>query len=89
MKAVEGFKMRSLGRERIIVPEGNKLVNFNKMISLNSTAAYLWENIQDKEFTPETLATLLAEKYEVSYEQALADSKAIAAKWIEAGIVSE
>lgn len=81
--------MRSICRERIIVPEGSKLVNFNKMISLNSTAAYLWENIQDKEFTPETLAALLTEKYEVSAEQALADSKAIAAKWIEAGIVSE
>lgn len=81
--------MRSICRERIIVPESSKLVNFNKMISLNSTAAYLWENIQDKEFTPETLAALLTEKYEVSAEQALADSKAIAAKWIEAGIVSE
>ena len=59
------------------------------MISLNSTAAYLWESVADKEFTVGDLTRLLTDKYEVSEEKAAADAAALAAKWIEAGIVSE
>ena len=89
MKTVEGFTLRPLGKEFIITAESIQKINFNKMISLNESAAYLWKEVDGKEFTPETLADLLTERYEVDRETALADSKAIAAKWIEAGIVSE
>ena len=59
------------------------------MVSLNPTAAYLWESVEGKDFTVEDLTKLLTDKYEVSEEQAAADAAALAAKWIEAGIVSE
>ena len=58
-------------------------------MSLNPTAAYLWESVEGKDFTVEDLTILLTDKYEVSEEQAAADAAALAAKWIEAGIVSE
>lgn len=89
MKTVEGFTLRPLGKEFIITAESIQKINFNKMISLNESAAYLWKEVDGKEFTPETLADLLTERYEVDRETALADSKAIAAKWIEAGIATE
>lgn len=89
MKTKEGFKIRPLGKEFIITAEGLSQVNFNKMISLNSSAAYLWNSVVGKEFTVEDLAKLLTDQYEVDEEVALRDSKAIAEKWIEAGIVSE
>ena len=69
--------------------EGISQINFNKMISLNSTAAFLWENVEGKDFTVEDLTKLLTDNYEVEEERAAADAAAIAAKWIEAGIVSE
>lgn len=81
--------MRPLGKEYIIVAEGAKLVNFNKMISLNQSAAYLWSNIEGKEFTAETLCDLLLARYEVDKETASKDSEAIIAAWLEAGIVEE
>lgn len=81
--------MRKLGREYIITAEGVELINFNKMIALNESAAYLWENVQDKEFTVETLADLLVEQYGIDRELALKDSAAVAQKWIEAGIAEE
>ncbi len=88
MKVVDGFRLRSICGEYIIVAEGLSQVNFNKMISLNETAAYLWKAVSEKkEFTVEDLKNLLLEEYEVDEQTAAADSEAIAAKWIEIGIV--
>jgi len=89
MKTKSGFKLRPLGREYIVVGEGVENINFNKMISLNETAAYLWKNVEGKEFDPEQLSALLQEQYEVDPERALEDSKMIAKAWVEAGIAEE
>lgn len=89
MKLKKGFKLRPLAREFILTAEDISQVNFNKMISMNSTAAYLWEAVADKEFTAGDLAALLVEKYEVDEATALKDSESIAEKWIEAGIAEE
>lgn len=88
MKAVQGLTLRKLVGEYIIVPEGQELVNFNKMIVLNESAAYLWKNTCNLEsFDVNTLANLLVEKYGIDEDTASADSSATATKWIEEGIV--
>ncbi len=89
MKTVEGFTLRPLGKEFIITAESIQKINFNKMISLNESAAYLWKSVDGKEFTAEDLADLLVERYDVDRPTALKDSEAISAKWIEAGIATE
>ena len=89
MKIKEGFRMRKLGREHIVVPEGSGLVNFNKMISFNDTAAYLWEALSGKEFTVEDIKQLLLEKYEVDGEVAGADAANLARSWAETGLVEK
>jgi hypothetical protein len=89
MKTVPGFTLRPLGKEFIITAESIQKINFNKIISLNESAAFLWKEVDGKEFTPDDLADLLVSRYEVDRETALKDSEAIAAKWIEAGIVTE
>lgn len=87
MRIVEGFKLRKICGENVVVPEGAKLVNFNKMLSLNETAAFLWESVQGKEFDAQTLSNLLSERYEVAPERALTDAQALLAKWQEVGVV--
>ena len=86
MKTVEGFTLRSLAKEYIITAENIKQINFNKMISLNESAAYLWQSVNGKEFTADTLADLLVARYEIDRETALRDSEAIMVKWKDAGI---
>lgn len=75
--------------EHIVVGEGVEHVNFGKMISLNKTAAFLWQSVEGKDFTVEDLADLLVGEYGIDKEQALADSKSIAEKLIEVGVVAE
>ena len=87
MKIKEGFTLRPLCGEHIVVGEGLSQVNFNKMLSMNDSAAYLWENVQGKEFTLEDLVTLLTDRYDVSAEQAMEDVKQMIAIWQEHGIL--
>jgi hypothetical protein len=89
MKTKEGFVLRPLGREFILVAENVKEVNFNKMISLNESAAYLWSGVEGKDFDADTLTALLLDKYDVDEATARADSEAIIAKWLDAGIIEE
>ena len=86
MKLIEGFRLRPLGKEYIVTPESVAQINFNKMISLNSSAAYLWKSVEGREFTPEDLKRLLLDRYDVAEEIAGRDAEAIARTWIEAGI---
>ncbi|MBO4417612.1 MAG: PqqD family protein [Bacteroidales bacterium] len=87
MKLKEGFTIRPLCGEHIVVGEGLSQVNFNKMLSMNDSAAYLWEQVYGKEFSLEDLVTLLTDKYEVSDEQALEDVKKMVAVWQEHGVL--
>ena len=89
MKIKEGFVLRTICGEHVVVGEGLSQVNFNKMLSLNDSAAYLWENIRDKEFTPAQMVDLLLEKYEVTPEQAAADVDKLLGIWTGAGVIAE
>lgn len=83
MRIIDGFKLREVCGESIVVPEGRALVNFNKMISLNETAAYLWKNVEGKDFEVEDLKALLLDAYDVDEQTASRDAAAIARKWME------
>lgn len=88
MKIKDGFVLRSIVGQYIVIGEGISQVNFNKMITMNESAAYLWQQVQNMpSFTEQTLADLLLREYEVSPEQAAADAHQTADHWREAGIV--
>lgn len=89
MKIKEGFVLRSLGNEQIVAGEGLEQINFSKLISLNASAAYLWQEIEDKEFDEQMLAALLAEKYGIDPNIALADVRELIESWIVAGIIEK
>ena len=89
MKIKEGFKMRKLGREHILVAEGSGLVNFNRMVSFNDTAAYLWETLSGREFAVEDIRQLILDRYGVDEQTADADAANLAQSWAEAGLIEE
>ena len=86
MKIKNGFVLREMCGENIVSAEGLEHINFNKLISLNSTAAFLWKALEGKEFTEEEMAQLLVDEYGIDMELALTDSKNLSKAWIEAGI---
>ena len=86
MKIKKGFVLREMCGENIVTAEGLEHINFNKLISLNSTAAFLWNKVADKEFTAEEMAQHLVEEYHIDMELALKDSEALCQAWINAGV---
>ena len=88
MRIIEGFRLRDVLGQATIVGEGVGQIDFNKLITLNDSAAYLWQSVEGKEFDVQTLANLLVDKYGIDQDTALTDAKAIANKWIEIGVVN-
>lgn len=89
MTVKPGFKLRALGDEYILIGEGLEQVNFNKMVTMNESAAYLWNQVCDgQNFDAQRLADLLCEEYEVSPEQALQDALCTVEAWSKAEIIS-
>lgn len=87
MKTKNGFVLRNVCGENIIVAEGMENIDFTKIISMNESSAFLWKNVEGKDFSNETLRDLLVEEYEVDADTALKDAEGIARKWAEAGII--
>lgn len=88
MKKKQGFTLRSIGGEEVLVAEGLANVDFSRIISFNETAAYLWRRLGNEDFDEETVADCLVEEYEVDRTTALADAARLMRSWEEAGIVA-
>ena len=86
MKIKNGFVLREMCGENIVTAEGMENINFNKLISLNSTAAFLWKNLEGKEFTEKEMAQLLIDEYGIDMELAMKDSTNLCNVWKVAGI---
>lgn len=87
MKTKKGFKLRSICGENVIVAEGIENIDFSRIISMNESAAYLWTNVQGKDFDADTLVKLILDEYDTDEATARRDIEALIQKWQEAGIV--
>ena len=88
MKIKNGFVLRQVCDENVIVGEGLGAVNFGKLLALNETAAWLWKTaLAMGDFNVEGLAERLCEEYDVTTEQAQQDVAAILQQWQEVGVV--
>ena len=63
MKLKEGFILRVVAGETVVIPSGDDL-DLNMMITLNDTGKFLWEKLDKGAETDELVKALLAE-YEV------------------------
>lgn len=87
MRTKKGFILRDVCGEKIVVAEGKENIDFTNIISMNESAAFLWEKVKDTDFDVDTLKTLLCSEYDVEEATALADSQTVINQWVEAGVV--
>lgn len=87
MRIKDGFRLRDVMGQATVIGEGVGQVNFNKLITLNATAAWLWEQVESKDFDVQTLSDLLVSKYAIDAELARQDAEALVSKWVEIGLV--
>lgn len=88
MKVKNGFNLREVCGENIIVAEGDENIDFSNIISMNESSAYLWQEVQKLDnFTIDTLTQLLCEQYEIDEATAKKDVTILATQWAAAGII--
>ena len=88
MKVKNGFNLREVCGEHIIVAEGDENIDFSNIISMNESSAYLWEEVQKMStFTVDNLVELICNQYEIDEATARKDAVALAAQWGTAGII--
>lgn len=88
MRQKEGFVLREICGDKAIVAEGLQVVDFGKMVTMNDTAAWLWEKCTELgDFTAEQLAEAICQEYQVEPTKALADVKRILGTWSEIGLI--
>lgn len=87
MKAKNGFNLRTVCGENILVAEGEENIDFSNIISMNESSAYLWNRIQGKDFEVKDLVDLLIETYEVDEETATRDARLLVDQWKQAEII--
>lgn len=88
MKIKEGFVLRDVCGDQVIIGEGLEAIDFGSLLSLNETATWLWKEAEKQGiFTNESLADALYEEYEVSKEKAQNDVSRLLNIWIKEGMI--
>lgn len=88
MRQKKGFVLREVCGEKAILGEGVGTVDFGKIISLNETAAFLWEKASELgDFTAKQLAEALCQEFDVEAERALVDVQNLLDIWQKNGII--
>ncbi len=72
MKVKQDFMIRKILDDYIVVPVGEEMVNFDAMMTLNETGAFLWEQLQEDK-TEEELVEALCKEYDINQETARED----------------
>jgi hypothetical protein len=89
MKIKEGFEIRNVCGENIIIAHGKENIDFTKVITLNESAVLLWNKAVGKDFTEEDLVNVLLDEYDVEVPRAVEDVKNLVTLWVEAGLVNK
>ena len=87
MKFKPGFELRDICGEKVVIATGIENIDFNQMIALNESAAYLWQQVADKEFNADTLTQMLCQEYEVDEATAQTDAENLISEWTKQGLI--
>lgn len=86
MKLKEGFILREVAGEIIVLPSGDDL-DLNMMITLNDTGRFLWQRLESGAEIEELVQAMLAE-YDVDEATARAGVQRFVAKLNENGFLA-
>ena len=88
MKIKKGFILKNIIGERIVMPTGARINQFDGALVLNDLSAFIWEKLQQPIAREDLLEMILAE-YEVDCETASRDLDAFLEKLTGFGLLEE
>lgn len=88
MKKRKELSLRQIGKQYMIVNNSEKHRDLSCVYTLNATAAYLWEEIGDKEFDVEFLVKRLCDRYDIDESTASNDVQRLVEEWEKIGLIT-
>lgn len=88
MKIKEGYVLRDVAGQAVVIAVGEASKTFHGMINLNATGKQIWQGVS-RGLSAEEIAGELAKEYEVEPEKALHDTNAMIEKMRAAGVLEE
>lgn len=88
VKIKEGFILKEMAGSWVVVPVGDNMVNFQMMITLNESGAFLWKELLTEKTERELVAALLSE-YDTDEATAEADVKEFLQSLADKGVLEE
>ena len=73
MKKIKEFILREIADEYILIPTGSTTEEFNGMINLSETAAFIWNHIEEAN-TFEELIDMILSTYDIDRQTATQDA---------------
>jgi hypothetical protein len=87
MRVRDGFMLREIAGSWIVVPIGERVVEFNGLICLSESGAFLWKSLESGVENEEELVKALTKEYDVDEETAMSDTREFLATIIKSGLV--
>ena len=85
MKLKEGFVIRMVASNWVVMPVGEAVINFNGILVLNDTGAFIWQKLKEGCSTKDQLIDLITAEYDIDRKQAILDMDCFVAKLTDAG----
>ncbi|NLB79508.1 MAG: PqqD family protein [Clostridiaceae bacterium] len=86
MKIKNGYLVREIAGSYIVVPVGERVIDFKGIMTLNDTGNFIWKCLAD-EITYDELLTAILEEYEIDEATAKADLDEFINKARESGVL--
>ena len=86
MKIKDGFMLRQFGEDYIVVAVGDDAEDFNKLITLNSVGAYIY-NLLNNDMTYEEIVSAVLDKYDADKKTVENDINIFLADAKKAGLI--
>lgn len=87
MKVKDGFVLREVAGQAVVIATGEASKDFHGMVKLNGTGSVIWKGLSEGK-TEDQIADELVAEYEVTREQALADVHAFVQKMADEGFLA-
>ena len=87
MKIKEGFVLREIAGQAVVIATGAASKEFRGMIKLNSTGKLIWQGLMDG-LSEEEISQKIVDTYEVDKDRAKADVKQMLNKMKEHGFLT-
>jgi len=89
MRIRQGYKVREMAGENVVVARSRGTVDLTKIITLNESALLLWNALSGREFEAGDAARILLDSYPVEAETAERDARAWINRMIECDLVED